>query len=305
MTPAGRPRLLLVGGGGGLVGRSVLRAFGDRWAIRSVHRHPAAAEAGRPVEWVREDVTTIRDWAPLLRDVDLVLTLAWYRQGYDRRFAPLADSLIRLTRDAARAGVRRFVHVSVPDAPTSLETGLPYLAHKRRVDRALVASGVPYSLVRPTMLFGPNDRLLSVMLRLMHRYHRFPMFGDGRYHVSPIAVDDLAAVLLRELTLEPSRDVTFGGPVEYVYRNLTDRMFAALGRPARYTRLSPRASVAIASLFESAGSHLIYAYEVEWLLADRLGLPPYEGLDRPLARVEPFLEAEAARLRGSVSVPGG
>jgi uncharacterized protein YbjT (DUF2867 family) len=299
MTPTRtRPVLLLVGGGGGLVGRAVMSEFGRDWAFRSVHRHPAPSEEGLPVEWIRLDLLNVRDWAPLVRGVDLVLTLAWYRQGYDRRFAPLARSLGRLIDAAAHEGVPRFLHVSVPDAPPRMETDLPYLAHKREVDRALVASGLDYSIVRPTMLFGPKDRLLSVMMRLMRRYHRFPMFGDGAYHVSPIAVRDLAHILRREASLPGRRNVLAGGPTRYVYRDLTDRMFAALGLPPRYFRLSPRASVRVASLFEGVGSSLIYAYEVEWLLADLLGLPPYEGLDRPLAPVEPFLAAEAARLLG-------
>jgi len=44
---------------------------------------------------------------------------------------------------------------------------------------------------------------------------------------------------------------------------------------------------------------------VEWLLADLLGLPPYEGLDRPLRPVEPFLSAEARRLRGERAALSG
>jgi hypothetical protein len=48
---------------------------------------------------------------------------------------------------------------------------------------------------------------------------------------------------------------------------------------------------------ETLGSTLLYAYEVEWLLSDLLGLPPYEGLSQPLESVEPFLDSEARRLR--------
>ncbi len=294
---APRPRLLLVGGSGGLVGRHVLAEFGPHWRIRSLHRHPVPEESRYDVEWVRADVASVADWAPLLRDVDLVLTVAWYRFGPERRFAPLGEGLLRLVRAAREVGVRRFVHVSVPDAPPSLETGLPYLVHKRRVDRALEASGLSYAIVRPTMLFAPRDKLLTVMLRTMHRYGRFPMFGDGAYHVSPLAAPDLARILHREATLPDSHNVTAGGPERWRYRDLTDAMFRALGRTPRYLRFSPRGALRLARLLEIVGSTLLYVYEVEWLLADDLGLPPYEGLDRPLAAVEPFVALEARRLR--------
>jgi NADH dehydrogenase len=182
-----------------------------------------------------------------------------------------------------------------------LESGLPYLTFKREVDRALEASSLSYSIVRPSMLFGPGDRLLTVMLRLMRRYGRFPLFGDGEYHVSPLAASDLAAILRREATLPGSRNLVFGGPVRWKYRDLLDRMFMALGQKPRYVQLSPALSVGVARLIQDMGSSLIYAYEVEWLLSDRLGPPPYVGLDRPLRSVDSFLDEEARRLRGSAA----
>jgi uncharacterized protein YbjT (DUF2867 family) len=207
----------------------------------------------------------------------------------------LADGLVRLIRASERLSVRRWLQLSVPLAPERLESDLPYLVWKRAVDRTLLESSLSHAVVRPTMLFGPNDKLLTVMLRTMARYHRFPMFGAGDYHVSPIAARDLARVLRREATISERHVVAAGGPRTWVYRELTDRMFSAIGRTPKYVRLSPRGAVRLARLLETFGSSLLYAYEVEWLLSDRLGLPPYAGLDRPLAPVEAFLDAEGAR----------
>ena len=295
-APSEKGRLLLVGGSGGLVGRNVLAELLPAWKIRSVHRHPAPDEARLGVEWVPADAATVPDWTPLLEGVDVVLNVAWYRFGSERRFAPLGDGLERLIHAARSVGVRRFVQVSVPDSPASLEEGLPYMVHKRRVDRALEGSGLAYSIVRPTMLFAPRDVLITVMLRTMHRYHRFPMFGDGNYHVSPLSARDLARILAREARASGSRNVTAGGPERFRYRDLTDLLFRALGRTPRYFRLSPKGAVRLARLLETVGSTLLYAYEVEWLLSDMLGLPPYEGLDTPLEPVQPFVTAEAHRL---------
>jgi uncharacterized protein YbjT (DUF2867 family) len=293
------PRLLVVGGCTGLLGRAVRAEFGADHRLRSVHRHPAEAEASARIEVVASDAASVPDWTPLLEGVDTVLNLAWYRQAPRRRFVGLADGLLRLIADAEACGVRRFVHLSVPDAPPSLETGLPYLREKRRVDRGLAASGLDYVIVRPTMLFGPGDRLLTVMLRTIRRYGRFPMFGDGGYHISPLAAADLASVLRVEAERGGRRTVSVGGPRRWVYRDLTDALFRALGRTPRYLRLSPRGSLRVARLLESLGSSLIYAYEVEWLLSDMLGIPAYEGLPRPLAEVAPFLTDQARGYRGS------
>ncbi len=296
-APDGRPLLLLVGGGGGLVGRAVLAEFKTDWAIRSVHRHPSPEEQRGGVEWIAQDAGGLANWDPLLKDVDLVVTLAWYRPGHDRRFAPLTQGLLRLLEAASRCAIPRFAHLSVPDAPARLEQDLPYLSLRRRFDRALERSGISHVIVRPTMLFGTGDRLLTVMLRQMRRYRFFPLFGDGEYHVSPLAVRDVARILATEVARPGSRNVLAGGPRRWRYRDLTDRMFEALGQRPRYWHLSPRNSVRLASAIEWLGSSLIYRYEVEWLLSDMLGLPPYVGLDPPLADVEPFIEAEGARRR--------
>jgi len=300
MTPSdSRPRLLLVGGGTGLVGRHLLAEFRADWQIRSVHRHTSPSETAAGAEFRAADVTQVTDWDPFLEDVDMVVNVAWYRSGSLRRFRPLAEGLLRLVAAADRRKVPRFVHISVPDSPASLETGLPYMSEKRRVDRAIETSGLSYAIVRPTMLFAERDKLVTVMLRTMHRYHRFPMFGDGEYHISPLAARDFARIVRREAARKGPVNVTVGGPERWRYRDLTDTMFDALGLRRKYFSLSPRGAVRLVRLLELFGSSLLYVYEVEWLLSDMLGLPPYEGLGGPLQPVRPFIAEEVARLRGT------
>jgi NADH dehydrogenase len=298
MTPStGAPRLLIVGGSGGLVGRAVLPEFMAEYEIRSVHRHPVPAEPAARVEWIPADIARVPDWRPILEDVDVVLNLAWYRWGNATRFRHLCVGLERLVEAARSAGTTRFLQVSVPPAPDRLERSLPYLAFKRRIDRAIVESGLSYRIVRPTMLFGPGDRLLGAMLRVMRRYPVFPMFGDGAYHLSPVAVTDLARILHQEAAGTASGTIDVGGPDRFRYRDLTDLMYDCLGKRPRYWRLSQRSSVALGQLVQDLGSSLLYAYEVEWLLSDLLGPPAFTGLASPMTRVEPYLREEARRLR--------
>jgi uncharacterized protein YbjT (DUF2867 family) len=295
-TPNDRPRLLLVGGGGGFVGRAVLSEFEPHFAIRSVHRYPARNE-GPDVEWVPADVRSVKTWAPLLEQVQVVVNLAWYRWETASAFRDLHDGLRRLIDAAGRAGIHRFLQVSVPPAPSDLETQLPYLVYKRRVDSALVTSGVSYRIVRPTMLFGRGDVLLSVMMRIMRRYSTFPMFGSGMYHVSPVDVLDLARILRQEAEGDQRGTLDIGGPERLTYQELTDRMFAALGKPPRYWRLSETGARRLTRLMVAFGSKVLYPYEVEWLMSDMLGLPAYKDLDPPLHRVDDYLGALAAGAR--------
>jgi uncharacterized protein YbjT (DUF2867 family) len=299
-SPTPRPRILLVGGGGGLVGRAVLPELIPHFQVRSVHRHPASNE-GPAVEWISVDVKSVRDWTPLLDDVQVILNLAWYRWESQEAFRNLYDGLHRLLDAAVLARVGRFLQVSVPPAPPSIETGLPYMVYKRRFDAALAASGLSYRIVRPTMLFGPGDVLLGVMMRLMRRYPLFPMFGDGTYHLSPIAVSDLAQVLRNEALGSDQGILDLGGPERVTYRELTDRMFQALGKKPRYWTWSKGTALRITGMMVALGSTTLYPYEVEWLMSDMLGLPSYQGLKRPLQAVGPYL----ARIAGKLSTGGG
>lgn len=294
-----RPRVLVVGGTGGFVGRAVRAELAADHALVSLHRHEVPDEAAAGVQWLAGDLRSLPDPGRALDGVQAVVTLAWFRSGPPTLFRDLASGLSRLLAAAREAGVGRFVHLSVPPAPAHLEAGFPYLTYKRQFDRELAASGLSYRILRPTLLYGPGDVLLGVMMRTMRRYRLFPMFGDGEFHVSPLAVTDLARAIRLELASKSVGTVELGGPVRYRYRELTDRLFAALGQRPRYWRLSPRGAVRLARLLESLGSSLLYAYEVQWLQADLLGLPPYAGLDRPLMRLEEYLEAEAARRRGT------
>ncbi|HZY92635.1 MAG TPA: NAD(P)H-binding protein [Thermoplasmata archaeon] len=290
-----RPTVLVVGGTGGLLGRALLPELLPHYRIRSLHRHERRAETTAGVEWVCANASTVADWHAVLDGVDAVVNVAWYRWGPPSRFEELYRGLERLLGSARETGVGRFVQVSVPPAPPSLESSLPYLVFKRRFDTALAESGLSYRTLRPTAMFGEGDVLLGVMMRSIHRYPFFPMFGDGNYHLSPIAAADVAHAIRVELSRSGQGTVDLGGPRRFRYRELTDLMFRLLHKRPRYWEWTPRGAARMARWLQRVGSTLLYAYEVEWLLADLLGLPPYADLDRPLTPVEPYLEGVARR----------
>jgi NADH dehydrogenase len=262
--------------------------------VRSVHRHPVASEAAPGVEWIPGDAATLDDWRPIVREVDVVVNLAWYRWAKPRKFEELYGGLHRLLQASVEAKVARFLQLSVPPAPEKMERELPYLRWKRRFDQELAASGLSYAIVRPTLLFGPGDVLLSVMLRTVRRYSLLPMFGDGSYRVNPFAVADLVR-LLSVLTLNDTAGVLdVGGPETFQYRELTDLLFRVAGKRPRYWRMTVRNGIRLASALQSLGSTLLYAYEVEWLASDRLVQPVAGTIEGPLKRVEPFLRSLVA-----------
>ena len=75
---------------------------------------------------------------------------------------------------------------------------LEYFAGKARLERALQESGLEYSILRPTVLFGREDILINNIAWALRRFPLFAVFGDGEYRLQPICVEDLAGLAVAE-----------------------------------------------------------------------------------------------------------
>jgi uncharacterized protein YbjT (DUF2867 family) len=133
----------------------------------------------------------------LARDLAGVSTLYntyWVRFDHGRTSFEQAIGRSRALFAAARqAGVGRIVHVSITNP--SAESPLPYFRGKALVEAALAETGVPYSVVRPTLIFGgENDVLLNNIAWILRRMPLFAVPGNGAYPVQPVHVEDLARI---------------------------------------------------------------------------------------------------------------
>src|ERR671911_2254362 len=132
-----------------------------------------------------------------LEGITILYNTYWVRFERGRTtFATAVANSRALFEAARRAGVARIVHVSI--ANPSLDSPLPYYRGKALVEQTLATAGVPYSIVRPTWIFGGGREVLANNIAWILR--RMPIFvipGDGRYPVQPIHVDDLAHTCLR------------------------------------------------------------------------------------------------------------
>ena len=285
-------KVLLVGGGGGVVGSGVLEELVGRFPVRSFHRSPLATEQGR-VEFVPGDISGPELPPRLLDGVGAVVNLIWYREpGPDARFRAAHEGLRRLLQRCREAGVERFVQISLPPGPERWERTIPYFVRRRDFERELLHSGLTVNLVRPSAVFAPRDRLIAVMLGLMRRHRHFPLFGEGEYHLSPIWHRDVGALVASALEGQLGKDVLAGGPERLRYLELLELLARAAGRTPRWVRVSPRTGRWAIRAMNAVGYHALYLYEYDWLLSDTLGFPPPPGAPRPFLPLERFLRGE-------------
>lgn len=173
-----------------------------------------------------------------LAGVDVLYNTYWVRFNHKQfTHAQAVQNTLALFDAARRAGVRRIVHVSITNP--SENSPLEYFAGKARLERALRESGLSYSILRPTVLFGREDILINNIAWALRRFPFFAVFGDGSYRLQPICVEDLADLAVAEGKLDANNVINAIGPETFSYRELVEAVGEAIGRKSRILQVSP------------------------------------------------------------------
>jgi len=242
---------LLVTGGTGFLGRHVVRM-----AIQQGHDVVALARSATAV------ATLIADGARALPgDLDDPVSTD------DAFTAACAHALLNvaslgfghaptIVAAAEGAGLTRAVFVST----TAVATGLPAASKRIRLDAedAIRTSGLDWTIVRPTMIYGgPGDRNMARLLRVLRRTPVLPIPGGGAGLQQPVHVEDLAAVLLTALDTSVAVGKTYdiAGPDPLTMREIIGEAGLAVGRRPRVVSLPLGPAVTAARVIERIVPH--------------------------------------------------
>jgi len=145
-----------------------------------------------------------------------------------------------LMKAAKMAGVRRFVHISITNAAQGRD--LPYFGGKTLVEEALIASGLSYAIIRPTLVFGPGDILINNIAWMIRRFPVFAVIGSGDYRVRPIHVEDEATIAVEAGQKKEDMIIDAVGPEIYTFDELVRLIARKTGRHARIVHVPPLAA---------------------------------------------------------------
>jgi uncharacterized protein YbjT (DUF2867 family) len=278
---------ILVLGGSGFVGRSVCehlvrRNGGGSGRIVVPSRRPARAKHLQllpTLQVVQADVHDPAQLARLVAGADAVINLVAILHGDDKAFQRVHVDLPASIAAACRAaGVQRVVHVSAigvsPQAPSR------YLRSKAAGEAALAGSGLDLTLLRPSLIFGADDRSTNLFARLQSLAPLVPLAGaDAK--LQPVWVDDVARAVVACLDDDATIGRTFEctGPHVMTLRELVQHCGAWAGHARPVFALPGAVASLQAAFFELLpGEPLITRDNLASLTVPNVATPGAPGL---------------------------
>lgn len=266
-------RLAVVTGAFSYTGKYITRRLlADGHAVRTLTNHPHRPNpfGSHAVEAVPYNFDRPDDLARNLEGASTLYNTYWIRFPHAGLTFDDAVANSRSLFDAAKtAGVGKIIHVSVTHA--SSESSLPYFRGKGQVEEVLAVSGVPYAIVRPTLIFGPEDILINNIAWCVRRFPVFALPGSGDYRLQPIFVEDIAAVAVRAAESLENTVLDAVGPETFTFAELVQMIADALGRSVRIVSVPPRLALLCArALSYWVRDVLLTRDEMEGLMAGLL-----------------------------------
>ena len=230
--------LVTVFGGSGFLGRHVVRALASRgYRIRVAVRRPELTGHLRPmgkvgqIHAVQANVRYPQSVVAAMRDADAAVNLVGIlfqrgRQRFDAVQAAGAEAVAQ----AANAAGAPLVHVSAigADANSPAHYGRSKAEGERRV-RAALPDAV---IMRPSILFGPEDDFFNRFAALARIAPALPLPGGGHTRFEPVYAGDVAEVIARAVDANAKAGTTYelGGPDVHTFRELMEFVLATVHR---------------------------------------------------------------------------
>jgi uncharacterized protein YbjT (DUF2867 family) len=228
---------VLVTGATGFVGREVVRELLERGhEVRALVRRRAARKRwnGKGVEVFVGDCLAPGTVTPAVAGCDAVIHLVGIIREFPGRGVTFERVHVQATKnlvDQAKAlGVRRFLHMSALGARPGPAD--PYHVTNFQADEYVRASGLMYTIFRPSIIYGPRDRSINLFVRQIQRLGFLTIIGDGQYQLQPVPVGTVARAfaLALELPGTENRVYDVGGPEPLTFDAIIDTIAGVLGR---------------------------------------------------------------------------
>jgi NADH dehydrogenase len=233
-------RQITVFGGSGFVGRAIVQALArEGHMIRVAVRRLGPANPVKgfgdvgQINLMQANLRMPASVAAAVQGSYAVVNAAGipFQRGKQTYQAVHADGARHIAQACTAAGVRRLVHISGIGADNRSSTNA-YLKSKVAAEDAIIAGFTSATILRPSVVFGPNDALFTRLASIARTAPFVPLVGDGSAKVQPVFSGDVGRAVVAVLQRPDTARTVFelGGPRVYSYREIAKLMLAAIDR---------------------------------------------------------------------------
>lgn len=275
-------KVAMVFGGSGFVGRYMVKRLAQRgYVVRVGVRDPDRATFLKPMGNLGQIVpmaASVRDdasVAALVAGAEVVVNCVGilYETGSQTFQALHAEAPGRIGRAAAAAGVGHVVHVSAIGADAASPS--VYARTKAEGEAALRAAFPGAVVLRPSIVFGPEDNFFNQFAALAQVLPALPMFGGGSTRFQPVYVGDVADAAMAALDRAEAAGKTYelGGPKIYTFREILEFILRTTGRKRFLVSIPYSVGALQARLFELLPKPLLTRDQLLLLQRDNVVSP--------------------------------
>ncbi len=228
--------MILVTGGTGFIGRHlVARLAASGESVRVAARGERKVDLPSGVEQARADVVSGEGLSQAMDGVEKVVNLVAVitEKGSQRFDAVIRGGTAAVVDAAESAGIRKLVYVSAIGAAP--DPKFPYWHAKWQAEQSVTASRLNFTILRPSLVFGPEDDFFNRLARLVRPAPIVPVAGDGKTRFQPIWVEDVVSCIIASLAegAHERETLEIGGPEYFSYDEIIDLIGETMGRRKR------------------------------------------------------------------------
>jgi uncharacterized protein YbjT (DUF2867 family) len=278
-------RTVAVFGGTGFLGRRIVRQLRSRgFPVRIASRHPDRGHRlfGPDVPQLQSVGANIHDERSVADALAGAYGVAnavslYVEHGQENFHSVHVESAQRVAAQAHRAGVDRLIHISGIGADAASQSR--YIRTRGEGELAVRAAFAPALIVRPAVMFGPDDAYLTTILKLLRELPVYPMFGRGVTRLQPAYVEDVAEAIGRTMQRAetPSTIFEFGGPRVYSYEEFLRTVAHQDGLTPRLIPIPFAVWHTLARASEILPNPLLTRNQVELMQIDTVASPQMPG----------------------------
>lgn len=280
--------VVTVFGASGFIGRYVVGEIAKTGArVRAAVRRPDNAGFLKPmgdVGQVTPLAANIRDDASVAAAVDgadtVINLVGILFPGRKQSFEALqAEGARRVAQAVKAAGAKRLIQISAIGADPDSDSA--YASTKGIGEQAVKEAFPGASIVRPSIVFGPEDDFFNKFAAIARLAPALPLIGGGHTKFQPVYVGDVAAAVAAICAAPKTAGTTFeiGGPQVYSFRRLMEIMLDEIGRKRLLVPVPFPIAKLQAAVLELSPIPILTRDQVKLLQRDNVASGEFPGLD--------------------------